>query len=355
MEIQNVILHNLIKAEGNTKVELDDRKKENAINESAKQLSKGINEKFNATGLNMGHFKLIKHDDDPLPHFEYLLNKYYLEGKFDNFVDFTVSAARHLRSKLMEAPKAKGGHIWFNHYLHQGVSFLSIVMLREKTVMRIDELELAEFDSVDLDKLHMAARINLTRWIAAKDEPGRYISFKIGRDAKKVTDYFAKFIGCEEFTESKDDTKALIKIIADYCSHHKFKDETAEKVKSTVYEQITEWVKEEQTTTIQIDRLSKLLDSSFLDENTPEKELNKLVSIAQNDPYHLNNEITPDKTQLRRLKRYSGKSKDVSISFSSVLLNKSVIYKDGSLTISADALPKSLKKELDKPKKADKK
>ncbi|MDO6499596.1 nucleoid-associated protein [Photobacterium sanguinicancri] len=344
MEILNVILHNLIKVEDSTKVELADRKTENAINHSAQHLSKGINEKFNTTGLNMGHFKLAEHDDDPLPHFESLLNKYYIEGQFSDYVAFTAAAARYFQKQLQDAPRAKGGHIWFNHYQHQGNSFLSVVMLREKTAMRIDALELEEFDSVDLDKLHMAARINLTKWIENKDNTGRYISFKIGREAKKVTDYFAKFIGCEEFTESRDDTRILIKAINSYCEQHGFESDKTEKVKAAVYDQITEWKKEGRTS-LQLDGLSDVLDAMFLSENSDEQDRNQLLAIAQNEPFNLNNEITPDGRELRKLKRYAGQNKNISISFASELLNKSIFYKDGVLTI--NEIPQNLKEQLD--------
>ena len=345
MEILNAILHNLIKKEDSTKVTLDPRKTENAINHSAKHLSKGINEKFNNTGLNMGHFKISKNDDDPIPHFETLLNKYYINEEFTDYVTFSTAAARHFQKQLQSAPKAKGGHVWFNHYLHQGKHYLSVVMLREKTAMRIDALELEEFDSVDLDKLHMAARINLTKWTENKDITGRYISFKIGREAKKVTDYFAKFIGCEEFTESRDDTRILISAVNAYCEHHGFNSDKIEKVKSAVFDQIVEW-KNEGRTSLQLDGLSNVIDATFLSEDELENNKNQLLSIAQNDPFNLNNDITPDSRELRKLKRYSGKNKNMTISFASELLNTSIFYDDGVLTI--NDVPDSLKEQLDK-------
>ncbi|MGD1334221.1 nucleoid-associated protein [Vibrio harveyi] len=341
MEIRNVILHNVIKKENNTKVDLDDRKTENAINESANMLSKGINEKFNSTGLNTGYFAKAENSDDPTPHFESLLSKYFVESKFDDFVAFSVAAARYLQKQLQGAPKAKGGHIWFNHYVHQGQHFLSVVLLRQKSVMRIDELELAQFDSVDLDKLHMAARINLSKWSDENEQSARYISFKIGKEAKKVTDYFAKFIGCEEFTESRDDTRALVKCVKAYCEHHEFEDDKTEIVKAAVHEQISEWSAE--NSAVRLDALSTYLDTKYLQEDD---EKGWLLAISQGELYGLNNEITPDKTELNRLKRYAGKSKDLSISFSSDLLNKSVFYKKGELTIKK--IPENLEAQLER-------
>ncbi|WED29905.1 nucleoid-associated protein [Vibrio sp. DW001] len=348
MEIKNVILHNLIKTENSTKTELVPRTQENEIDESASQLSKGINDKFNSTGLNTGLFRKPEKDEQ-LTQFEHLLEKYYDDG-FEDYVDFTKSAAAHLQKQLMGAQSAKGGHLWFNHYIHSGEHFLSVVLLREKTVMRIDKLELAQFDSVDLDKLHMAARINLTKWKNADELSNRYISFKIGKDAKKVTDYFADFIGCEEFTQAASDTKSLVKSVEAYCSHHSFDDVKTEIVKSKAHDQIVEWRKEDKQT-IRLDTLSTILDAACLPEDAEEKDKGHFLLISQSDPYNLNNELATDANALRRLKKYSGKNKLISISFDAKLLGNAVAYdptNGGVLTITE--IPKALKEQLDSRK-----
>ncbi|MGR5240208.1 nucleoid-associated protein [Photobacterium damselae] len=348
MKIENVILHNLIKEEKSTKVTLESRQYENAINEFAVQLSKEINDKFNSTGLNTGQFSK-QHGDEQITQFEFLLNKYYNNG-FSDYVAFTISAATHLQKQLMDTTMAKGGHLWFNHYTHNQEHFLSIVLLREKSVMRIDNLELKQFDSVDLDKLHMAARINLTKWNMKDEKINRYISFKIGKEAKKVTDYFAKFIGCQEFTQSKSDTKALIAAVESYCEHHQFDDITTEKVKSRTHDQIVEWRSNDKQT-IRVDTLSVVLDTAFLPSDAEDENKGLLLHIAQADPYNLNNEITTDSNTLRRLKKYSGKNKNISISFDAKLLGNSVEYNpsNGGVLIITD-IPKSLKEQLDSRK-----
>ncbi|OEF40121.1 nucleoid-associated protein NdpA [Vibrio cyclitrophicus 1F289] len=345
MEIKNVILHNLIKEEKNTKVELDGRPEENEVNESALQLSKGINERFNSTGLNTGHFEKPEADEQ-LTRFEFLLEKYYDDG-FENFVGFTKSAASYLQRQLMSAPSAKGGHLWFNHYIHSGEHFLSVVLLREKTVMRIDKLELEQFDSVDLDKLHMAARINLTKWQDTDKPSNRYISFKIGKEAKKVTEYFANFIGCKEFTQATADTKVLVKCIEAYCRHHFFDEAKTEIVKNKAHDQIVEWRKEEKQT-IRLDALSTILDVTFLPDDFDEEKMGQFLRISQSEPYKLNNELATDPNALRRLKKYSGRNKLISLSFDAKLLGNAVVYDPGNggvLTITE--IPKTLKEQLE--------
>lgn len=105
MEIKNVILHNLIKEEKSTEVVLKDRSEENEINDSALQLSKEVNEKFNSTGINTGYFEKAEEDEQPT-HFEYLLKKYYNDG-FDDFVSFTRSAAGYLKNSWLWPQRQK--------------------------------------------------------------------------------------------------------------------------------------------------------------------------------------------------------------------------------------------------------
>ncbi|MBO2563774.1 nucleoid-associated protein [Shewanella algae] len=343
MKILNVILHNIKKNEDKSAVEEKLRPNENENDDSANYLGKSINEIFNKTGLSMGHFIIKKNDDDVGSHVETLLKKYYVGDNFTDFVKFTQSCTLHLKKKLQDksAIKAKGGHVWFNHYMHAEQHFLSIVLLRQKVSTRIEDLSLKQFDSVDLDKLHMGARINLTKW-SKSTGASKYISFKIGREAKAVTDYFSKFIGCEAFTAAKVDTRAMISVINSYCDTHNIENEKKEHLKSFVYTTIFDSLSKGDTT-VKIDRISDLLDSKF---EIDEEKKGVFLKTAQGKPYYLNNEISPDKTELNRLKRYYGKNNDVSVSFSSNLLNVSVFYdkKKGVLTIKD--VPEALKQQL---------
>lgn len=345
MEILNVILHSVNKKEDKSAVQEKLRPTENEKDVSAQRLSKSINEIFNKTGLSMGHFIIKKNDDDIGSQVETLLKKYYVKGDFTDFVKFTQSCTLHLKKKLQDksAIKAKGGHVWFNHYTYAKQHFLSIVLLRQKVSTSIEDLSLKQFDSVDLEKLHMGARINLTKWSESVDA-SKYISFKIGREAKTVTDYFSNFIGCEAFTAAKVDTNAMIRVINSYCDVHKIENEKKEYLKSFVYTTISDWLSNGDTT-IRIDRISDLLDNKF---EIDEDERGVFLKTAQSEPHSLNNEISPDKRELSRLKRYYGKNNDVSVSFSSNLLNVSVFYDQDKDVLTIKDVPEALKQQLRK-------
>ncbi|HYN76435.1 MAG TPA: nucleoid-associated protein [Lamprocystis sp. (in: g-proteobacteria)] len=116
------------------------------------------------------------------------MSTYFVGDDFSDFVAFSHGASELLIDKLNEptAQQAKGGYLLLNHYTHQGSHFLSVVLLRMRQGISLSkDLSFTEVDELNLDTLHMAARINLSDWRAAATE--RYIAFKIDRQARDVT------------------------------------------------------------------------------------------------------------------------------------------------------------------------
>jgi nucleoid-associated protein len=334
MNIRNIIVHEVRKEDGDEKAEILPRHEENEINEHANTLSTELSQLFRKTGLNTGGFLELESEDDPLPHFVGLLTNYFNGEAFSEFANFSNSAAKEFKRKLDESGSSKGGYLWFNHYINNSEHFLSVVLLRKKAGLSISaDLTLDEIERIDLDKLHMAARINLTSWLEGSSS--RYIAFRIGRDAKDVTSYFSKFIGCQEYTRAKVDTQQLVQVVRKYCAQHGFGEVKSEGVKQFVYEQCLDWLAEE--IPVSIDALSVLLDGKF----QPSQQ-NLFLEIAQGDPFFLNNEIPIEKSALRGLTRYSGKNKKMALSFDSDLLNVSVFYNDGNKSLLFTELPDKL-------------
>lgn len=340
MTIQNLIVHEVQKEES-SESEIKFREDENAINNHAESLNSQLANLFKKTGLNTGQFSQPEDEDEPSPHFLTLVSKHYSENSFPDFIAFSQAAAKEFKRHLDASPSSKGGYLWFNHYIHNKENFLSIVLLRKKHGLRLlPSLNLDQIEELDLDKLHMAARINLTAW--KSNASNRYIAFRVGRGAKDVTEYFSSFVGCEEYTKAKLDTQNLVNVTKAYCSHHNFSDEKTEDVKQFVSERCLSWLSDE--TPVQLENLSTLLDSSF---DTDGAKSGIFLEIAQSDPYNLSNEIPIEKSALRGLTRFSGRSKKLSLSFDSDLVNKSVFYHAERKTLTIQDLPADLVAQLE--------
>ena len=342
MSIQNIIYHEVRKSEKDREAKIFDRKTENVIDAHAQELGEQLSALFRKTGLYTGQFTVTENDTDPKPHFVILLEKFYNSKteKFNDFVDFSVAATKYFKKELEESHVGKGGYLLFNHYTHKGSHFLSVILLRKISGLSIsDKLTLDEVERLDLDKLHMAARINLTSWLSEKSS--KYISFRIGRSAKEVTDYFSNFIGCEEATQARLDTKNLVEVTKLYCSENAFDDVKSESIKEFVYERCIGWLDDEKP--ILLDNLSELLDSVYSPEET-----GKFLEIAQEDPYFLSNNLPVERSALRELTRYSGKTKKLSISFDSDLVGVSIFFDEATGYLKITEVPNTLKIQLSK-------
>lgn len=337
MGILNIIVHEVQKDDPKSTVTLVCREQENIADQHAETLSGQLSSLFRRTGLNTGGFGQPESDTDPQPHFVVLLKRFFSNGCFNDFLTFSKAAAQHFKRKLETAGGAKGGYLLFNHYTYGDENFLSVVLLRKKQGLSLSaDLTLDEIEELDLDKLHMAARINLSAWVSGGSN--KYISFRIGKAAKDVTDYFSDFIGCVEYTRAKIDTQNLVAVTKKFCFELGLTDDKTEEIKSFVFDQCIAWL--EDGVSVQIDQLSQMLDARLGLQDS-----GSFLEIAQSDPYLLNNELPIEKSSLRGLKRYIGKDKKLSISFDSDLLNVSIFYDDDD-ELKITKLPDALKQQL---------
>ncbi|MCA6061817.1 nucleoid-associated protein [Thalassolituus sp. ST750PaO-4] len=342
MGIKNIIVHEVYKDEKTNKAVVRDRKSENTIDAHAEELSSQLASLFKKTGLNTGGFSSTEDENEP-PHFQTLLTRFYLGGEFKDFLTFSTAATKYFARKWDASSSTKGGYLLFNHYSHGGDYFLSVVLLRKKFGLSLsDDLTLDEIEQLDLDKLHMAARINLSVWLAGG--ASKYISFRIGKSASDVTDYFSEFIGCEEYTRARVDTQNLVAVTKMFCSELGFDDVTSENVRSFVFDQCIKWMEDE--VPVELDKLSSMLDSRY----SP-KEKGVFLVIAQNEPFQLTNELPIERSALRGLTRFKGSDKKISISFDTDLLNVSVFY-NGKGELLIKDVPAELKRQLEETLKA---
>jgi len=340
--IKNIIIHGVEKELNEPKVDKTLKGSENPINEKTERLSSELRELFRNTGLYTGGFTVPVNDDADKPYFERLLNKYYSDNEVSDFVKFSHSAAEYFIDQIESSHNSastKGGYLWFNHYEHHNEYFLSVVLLRNKIALSIKDLDIETIKSIDLDKLHMAARINLSNWINGQSQ--RYISFKIGRASKGVTDYFSKFIGCDEHTDSKKDTIALREVINDFVAHHDLSDDQKREIREVVFDRAMDAIENEEP--LLLKNLSDLFDVTFAIE---EDKKGEFLAIAQNEPYELSDEIRPDKGKLRTFTRFSGKNKWISLSIEAEAITEGVIEYNNGILIVRD-VPNDIKKELE--------
>lgn len=258
----------------------------------------------------------------------------FLEEKI-NFLDYSHQSMNSLKHYIDQASKATGGYIVFVHYTLFGSDFMLIVMLNNVAGIAVDnDLGINNIDYLDISKLHLAARIDLTLW---QEDPqsGRYISMIRGKESNKLSEYFRLFIGSDETIDSKHETSELLTAVNQYCEDNIHDDEQ----KSQFKQKSTDFCLE------QADKGQNVVLKDF-SGYVADSAVDDFMNYIKSEQYELNNEISPNKTVIRRFNKISGRNQQVSITINEEALGDTVIYDADKETLTFSDLPASLKKQL---------
>lgn len=272
-------------------------------------------------------------NDESFTSSKYLLSR-YLEQQI-NFIDYTQQSMNLLKHYIDQASKATGGYIVFVHYTLFGSDFMLIVMLNNVAGIAVDsELGINNIDYLDISKLHLAARIDLSLW-QEDPESGRYISMIRGKESNKLSDYFRLFIGSDETINSRQETSELLTAVSQYCEENIQDDEQKSQFKQKSADYCLEQADKGQNVVLK-DFSGYVADSAVDD----------FMNYIKSEQYELNNEISPNKTVIRRFNKISGRNQQVSITINEEALGDTVIYDAEKDTLTFSDLPASLKTQL---------
>lgn len=337
MSITNLIVHEIQKHEGERKAILIARPNENPIDGQADVLSEQVTNLFNRSGMTTGRFTNPQGSEEgsQLPT---LLSKHFKNEQFDDFAGFSKDCAAEYLKFLEPVEEAEGGLLWFNHYELHGTHFLYIVMLKRKQGIGLGaDLSLSQVEQIEMEKLHMALRINLNAWLSGDE--GRYIAFRFGRAPKVESEYFTQFIGCDEPKVAAKETRKLVELTSAFCQSERVPAKQANDFKRIVAEQCQSKAEEREPLAIQ--QIANEVESRFSVE-----QANKFLEIAESESFQMEKEIFIEKAALKKLTRLSGSSRALTLSFNSDLLGDSIVFNADTGTLTIKDLPKSLLKQL---------
>ncbi|MCW8929525.1 MAG: nucleoid-associated protein [Gammaproteobacteria bacterium] len=252
-----------------------------------------------------------------------------------NFIDYTHQSMNLLKHYIDQASKATGGYIVFVHYTLFGSDFMMIVMLNNVTGVAVDDnFMLSSIEYLDISKLHLAARIDLSLW---QDDPksGRYISMIRGKESNKLSEYFRHFIGSDETIDSRHETSELLTAVSQFCEDNIQDDEQKSQFKQKSVDYCLEQADKGQN--VDLKDFSGYVADAAVDD---------FMNYIKSEQYELNNEISPNKTVIRRFNKISGRNQQVSITINEEALGDTVIYDADKDTLTFSDLPASLKSQL---------
>lgn len=330
MPVLHSIIHKIDKKPDGSPAILHYSGAELAESQARDELINQFNESYNAkAGKAWGFF----HAESGAFTFSGWLGK-YLAGD-EGFVSFSDNAVEHLTKLMEESNLSVGGNALFCHYLQGMTDYLIIGLVQEtEAVVMTDALTLLPVRRLDLDHMHLAARINLSEW---KNNPAsrQYISFIKGKNGRKANDYFRDFIGCQEGVDGPGETRTLLKAFSDFVESEDLGEESArEKTHALVSYSMAQAKLGEPIT---IDELSELID-----EDQPKM----FADFIRDKDYGLSATIPADKKTLNKFRRFTGRAEGLSISFEQHLLGSKIEFdKDGG-TLTLRGLPSQLSEQL---------
>ncbi|WP_314408853.1 nucleoid-associated protein YejK [Pseudomonas kuykendallii] len=296
-------------------------------------LAADLNESYNAKqGKAWGFF----HEESGAYPFSGWLQR-YLGGEYADysFIAFTSIAAEHLQKLMEESNLAVGGHVWFAHYVQGMTDYLAIALLHESEgVSVLDELQVAPAKHLDVSRLHLAARINLSEWLNNK-QSRQYISFIKGKHGRKASDYFRDFVGCQEGIDAPSETRTLLKAFSDFVESEDLPEDAAREKTTSLVDYASAQAKLGDP--ISLEELSSLID-----EDRPRA----FFEHIRGKDYGLSAEIPPDKRTLSQFRRFTGRTEGLSISFEAHLLGKRIAFDTDRNELLIRDVPTALKDQL---------
>lgn len=244
---------------------------------------------------------------------------------------------------------------------------LYIFHLREKSNLCFTpEMTLTETRVLDFSNTGFGLCINLTALKTEQESAERstekYFTFSFGRGDKAIQNLFSEFTGFIDTLNTEQETQEFLEIVDEYAATLSSKE--SEEIKTKVIDYCVEQDKHGET--VEFKTLSGQLNSSepekfeqFVTSKKQERrqarpisESSHEINISSNDNTFndsdnvIKKELIPDRKSLKNYLRYSGKNKEVTLSFAATALGADINFDSSENTLTIKNLPTRLLKQL---------
>ncbi|MCG3765610.1 nucleoid-associated protein YejK [Vibrio cincinnatiensis] len=327
LHLSNVILHQLCKND-NDELMVNYRTQSLDNDTSTENLVAELHRVFNAkAGKGFGSFK----SDSEVQRWLQALRK----GEED-FYTFSQMSAQRLKNELIKYPFADEGILVLAEYQSLSTHFLFIGLLPLNQSLKVTEgLDISATDYLDISKMDIAARVDLSSFETDKDS-NRYLSYIKGRVGRKVSDFFLDFLQADIGLDPKQQNLVLMQAVEDFCSDAKLEKEEAISYKRQVYDYCNDQIKSGDE--VQVKELSG--------ELPPSQEGTSFFEFTRQHGYELEESFPGDRSTVRKLTKYVGAGGGLNISFDSLLMGERVFYDPETDTLTIKGTPPNLREQL---------
>ncbi len=283
------------------------------------------------TGKGYGRFEA---DETNFPVARILRETYRDEKK--TFVEASKELVNVLAARAGQAQLATGGYVIMadGSNPNKGSWFLvGIITNVRASAIKEESLEIVDAIHIDLQNLRVAGRVSLTDWLDEKKEV-RYIGFLKQRG--EVSDYFKLFLGCNEFIQSTEETKKLVRFLKDFAKRSGLDDEKQQVFLKSAHDYCHERSKSD--TPLSLDALSNAI--------WPENPKVLQESLAA-DGVEISDGFIPDGRSLKGFLKIKARTPYWAVELDRLAIVKGQAKYDAEKeTLTLTDLPEELKREL---------
>jgi nucleoid-associated protein len=326
MSVTHAIVHHLFRH--STRQNLNLRKDELEQNESLSELISQVkNAFFNRTSKQYGVFT------EDSGHFKSLTGN-YLQKRID-FVSYSHQLMNQLQAQIKQKELDIAGHwlfaqeeleqcqrLWFFHLKHKEGMFLN------------QQMDIEASSIIDFGKLGFGGFVDMTA--LAKNE-SKYLTLSFGFGDRQLQSTLLEFVNFLDTVDTAVDTDRFMDIVKAY-------SETLPAEKSASYQKkAIEYCTEQDKSgeTVVVTEVSHRLKAEVDTGN-----VETLLDYVQISRPEAKKEFIPDRKSLKKYQRYTGKSKEVSISFTNDILGRNVNFDPANESLTITNLPAALLKQL---------
>ncbi|NUY56401.1 MULTISPECIES: nucleoid-associated protein YejK [unclassified Salinivibrio] len=327
LTLSNVILHQIVKqADDSLNVQLRDGPL--PLNEQTENLMADVHRVYHAkAGKGFALF-------DTESEFQQWL-KAYRADELD-FQAFSERAVERLRAELAKYPFADSGTLVMAHYRALATDYVFIGVVESKHSLRVtDELDVNATEYLDVSKMDIAARIDLSTW-ETDPASNRYLSFIKGRVGRKVADFFLDFLQAEVGMDSKQQNQVLMQAVEDYCDDARLDKEEKNNYRKQVYDYCND----------QLKAGDEVVVKELAEELPATPEGTDFYQYTNQQGYELEAQFPADRTTMRKLTKFVGSGGGLSVNFDAMLMGERVFYDPDTDTLTIKGTPPNLRDQL---------
>lgn len=329
MPIAHFIAHQIERTQGSEPCKVIYRDNDINLDDTATELLNEIKHVFSTkTAKRYGQFN-AELGENPVPAWLKDFRKEQMP-----FTSFSKKMAEHFSVMLNQTEEPFHGHLLFWLEDAADSEWLYVAQVQHQVGLLINsQLEISKTEYADLSHVGFSCRINLTHWEQQLSE--KYLTVSKNRGDRALLQLLLDWIGFTDTVNATADTNEFLNIVEAYAENLPQEDSSQYK------EKVIEYCMDQ-------DKMGEPVVykelSYYLDEHQPE-QFEKFVQQQQEQPKQ---ELIPDKAQLRKYVRFSGRSKEMSIQFAASMLGDGVYFDAEKEQLVFKQLPKSLLSQLKK-------